>query len=887
MAHIQSAQGDGTKLAKLNEAMHAAAKQCLMEVRKDQPGWFQARQPELMGLIEARNAVTELLARASKARDQSAIDVARATLRGARSLCKAGVTKAKAEWIEERIRALRGGEASPTEVYKVVKELAAGMGQSKPVLASLFRKVDGSMSSIEENAKTVQEHFTRVYDAPSTIDLADLEEIQQRPVREDLATVPTDEEIVAAIRKAKSNRSPGDSKIPPEFWKALVSREDTFALVHEIVHDIWLQRRCPEEFLVGRLKILPKKGDLHDLNNWRGIMLLESLAKVVSIILDIRLQSVVATEGHEDQNGFRPERGTRDGIFSLKMALQKRKEHGLSSWVVFIDLVKAFDTVPRDALFTVLKKYGLPDVFVNVVKSLYENFTVKLSVGEAGDVQVPSTIGVLQGSNLSPTLFIVFMQAVMEVTQRKMKCVKPVFSTKKDGVIFGRRFDTGGPTRSKVTEFHMGESFYADDGAFLFESRDDAEETLNIMYPEFKRFGMQIHIGRNGVRSKTEALFVPHSRSSYAAGDTSDMIVADGFVGFTKMFKYLGSSVSSSLNDDGEVDLRIKAAGALFGKWRKAVFQHRNIPFSCKKLAYEGIILATLLYGCEAWAITAKSLDKLQKFHRKSTRQMCRVTTEHMWKHQIDTETLEDRVGLRSLECYLSKRRLQWAGAVMRMDWEVRLPRKLITSWVYHQRPNGGPVMHFGRNLKRDLLRIELSLDPPPVVFPDAVRVSDRQRNKSRNQVHRFGNIAPRSKVREAKRLLTPMVESPPAQYWVELTENKCTWEKYVEDTLTIARLATLIQKRSGGLTSRGQALLEAREQILAKSMRAGAEAADRSLRQERAALEILTCAWDDCNERATMRCPWCHQVPYCRLEHRDLNFDLHGVECRARAMYR
>ncbi len=98
----------------------------------------------------------------------------------------------------------------------------------------------------------------------------------------------------------------------------------------------------------------------------------------------------------------------------------------------------------------------------------------------------------------------------------------------------------------------MGESFYADDGAFRFERCDDAEETLNIMYPEFTRFGMQIHIGRNGVRSKTEALFVPHSRSSYGAGDTSDMIVADGFVGFTKMFKYLGSSVSSSLNDDGE-----------------------------------------------------------------------------------------------------------------------------------------------------------------------------------------------------------------------------------------------------------------------------------------------------------------------------------------------
>ena len=90
-----------------------------------------------------------------------------------------------------------------------------------------------------------------------------------------------------------------------------------------------------------------------------------------------------------------------------------------------------------------------------------------------------------------------------------------------------------------------------------------------------------------------------------------------------------------------------------------------------------------------------------------------------------------------------------------------------------------------------------------------------------------------------------------------------------------------------GRINSAGQALLEAREQILAKSMRAGAQAADRILRQERAALEILTCAWDDCNEKVTMRCPWCHEVPYCSLEHRDRHFELHGVECRARAMYR
>ena len=74
---------------------------------------------------------------------------------------------------------------------------------------------------------------------------------------------------------------------------------------------------------------------------------------------------------------------------------------------------------------------------------------------------------------------------------------------------------------------------------------------------------------------------------------------------------------------------------------------------------------------------------------------------------------------------------------------------------------------------------------------------------------------------------------------------------------------------------------------LSAKSLTAGAEAADRIPHQELAALAILTCVWKGCNERATIRCPWCHQVPYCSLEHRNLNFERHGVECRARAMYR
>ena len=63
---------------------------------------------------------------------------------------------------------------------------------------------------------------------------------------------------------------------------------------------------------------------------------------------------------HESQCGFRPERGTAGATFSLKLALEKRREHGLETWVVFVDFVKALGRVPRELLWQTLAKFGVP-----------------------------------------------------------------------------------------------------------------------------------------------------------------------------------------------------------------------------------------------------------------------------------------------------------------------------------------------------------------------------------------------------------------------------------------------------------------------------------------------------------------------------------------------
>ena len=138
---------------------------------------------------------------------------------------------------------------------------------------------------------------------------------------------------------------------------------------------------CYEEWLSARMKLLAKKGDLHLCKNWRAVCLLDIASKVLSNVLVYRMQKVQEAEGLESQTGFRGNRGTIDGLFSVCVALQKRKEHNLATWALFIDLVKAFDSVSREALWAVLRKFGMPDHFISILMRLHTGAIMKFKIG--------------------------------------------------------------------------------------------------------------------------------------------------------------------------------------------------------------------------------------------------------------------------------------------------------------------------------------------------------------------------------------------------------------------------------------------------------------------------------------------------------------------------
>jgi hypothetical protein len=182
-----------------------------------------------------------------------------------------------------------------------------------------------------------------------------------------------------------------------------------------------------------------------------------------------------------------------------------------------------------------------------------------------------------------------------------------------------------------------------------------------------------------------------------------------GYVYFCQKFKYLGALLTSSLTDDEEIDRRVTAASAAFAAIRQAVFSRKEISLFSKKAAYEGLILSILLYGCEAWVLTTRLKLRLQSFHRRCLRSMSNVTILQTWKKRITAESLEKKFGLKSIAWYVNNRRLDWAGKVMRMNFDSRLPRKFLTSWIFKTRPLGRLKLFYSHYLKESL---KLILDP-------------------------------------------------------------------------------------------------------------------------------------------------------------------------------
>ena len=100
---------------------------------------------------------------------------------------------------------------------------------------------------------------------------------------------------------------------------------------------------------------------------------------------------------------------TTDTMFALRMLTEKYREGQRELHCVFVDLDKAYDRVPREELWYCMRKSGLVEKYVRLVKDMYEKSetVVRRAVETTESFKVK--VELHQGSALSPFLFAVIM----------------------------------------------------------------------------------------------------------------------------------------------------------------------------------------------------------------------------------------------------------------------------------------------------------------------------------------------------------------------------------------------------------------------------------------------------------------------------------------------
>ena len=174
------------------------------------------------------------------------------------------------------------------------------------------------------------------------------------------------------------------------------------------------ERTVPAEWKKAIIvPIFKNKGSKLDCGNHRGISLISVPSKVFMRILLNRIKPIVEERLREQQAGFRGGRSTIDQIFALRQVVEKRWEHALPIYCAFIDLEKAYDSVWRDGMWQIAKYYGIPTQVVELLKSWYEGISSCVRLEEGDGDWFPIRTGLRQGCVMSPSLFNLYMDAMM------------------------------------------------------------------------------------------------------------------------------------------------------------------------------------------------------------------------------------------------------------------------------------------------------------------------------------------------------------------------------------------------------------------------------------------------------------------------------------------
>lgn len=338
-----------------------------------------------------------------------------------KTLLKQDISKCKNEYYKTY---LESNKLNPRRQWKCVKEL---IGDSRsPLIQLSVKDANGSVESDPEIVANIFNNFfssvandlrlnidrdkTFIRNARTNLDFA-----KDKYSKNSLFLYPTNcTEIQNIINTLSARKAPGYDSITSVLVKGIAG-----SIIEHLVYLTNFSMSSgefPNDLKNAIVVPLYKKSDKQCPSNYRPIALLSIFSKILEKILKSRLVNFLEKEGFfsKNQYGFQKNTNTENALLDFFGKVYEGINDGNFCAGIFVDVMKAFDTVDRTILLEKMYKAGIRGVAYELFLSYLSGRKQRVRVGDKLSEEVEIIHGIPQGSVLSGPLFLIYVNSLCD-----------------------------------------------------------------------------------------------------------------------------------------------------------------------------------------------------------------------------------------------------------------------------------------------------------------------------------------------------------------------------------------------------------------------------------------------------------------------------------------
>ena len=396
----------------------------------------------------------------------------------------------------------------------------------------------------------------------------------------------TYDEVDKAINNSKSGKACGSDGIGPEFYKVDCNLLKFY--LHALFNKIYELNFYPAEWSKSLIHPLHKKGSVTNVENYRGISLLNITSKMFSGIIFERLIHYCDIKDllPESQAGGRRGYSTIDNIFCLQSLVQKylSKKSG-RFYILFVDFSKAYDSVNRSRLWEILIENGLKGKILDILQAMHQDVlaAVKFDRNKITDY-FKCMNGVKQGCVLSTLLFSMYL-------------------SKLESIFISQGVPGIQILPNDVSVFML---MYIDDICIFSDNPIDLQKKLNILDNYCRDWGLKINTNKTKIIVFRNGGIIKHNEKWFYKGEKLENVT---------YYSYLGILISSRLCWSKCVENLSFKALQIISQLRYLSIRYDYLTSKLLFKLFDSKVKPIILYGSEIWGV--KKYDCIENVHIK------------------------------------------------------------------------------------------------------------------------------------------------------------------------------------------------------------------------------------------------------------------------------